>query len=195
MDSLSYSLGLMMASNLKEQGFDKVDAQAVASGIADFMNGDSLKVDIASAQRIVSEHFQQQKMSQYQPAIDAGKKFLAENGARPEVKTLPSGLQYEVLTAGPEGASPSASDKVTVHYEGTLLDGKVFDSSVQRGEPATFGVGQVISGWTEALQLMKPGDKWKLFIPYNLAYGERAAGPDITPFSTLIFEVELLKIN
>ena len=159
------------------------------------MNGDSLKVDIASAQRIVNEHFQKQKQAKHQGTIDAGKKFLAENGARPEVKTLPSGLQYEVLTAGPEGPSPAASDKVTVHYQGTLLDGTVFDSSVKRGQPASFGVGQVISGWTEALQLMKVGDKWKLFIPYDLAYGERGAGRDIGPFSTLVFEVELLGIN
>ena len=195
MDSLSYSLGLMMASNLKEQGFEKVDAQAVASGIADFMNGDSLKVDIASAQRIVNEHFQKQKQAKHQATIEAGKKFLVENGARPEVKTLPSGLQYEVLNAGPEGPSPDSADQVTVHYEGTLLDGTVFDSSVKRGQPATFGVGQVIKGWTEALQLMKAGDKWKLYIPYDLAYGERGAGRDIGPFSTLVFEVELLQIN
>ncbi len=195
MDSLSYSLGLMMASNLKDQGFENVDPQSMASGIADYLGGDSLKIDIASAQKIVNDYFQEQKRAKHKVNIEAGKKFLAENGARAEVKTTASGLQYEVLTAGPEGPSPNASDKVTVHYTGTLLDGTVFDSSVKRGQPATFGVGQVIGGWTEALQLMKVGDKWKLFIPSNLAYGERGAGKEITPFSTLIFEVELLEIN
>jgi len=119
---------------------------------------------------------------------------LAENKARNGVTTLDSGLQYEVLTAG-EGASPSKEDKVTVHYHGTLIDGTVFDSSVERGSPATFGVGQVIKGWTEALQLMKAGDKWKLFIPSDLAYGPRGAGGKIGPNAALIFEVELLSIE
>ena len=128
-----------------------------------------------------------------QPKAKAGQDFLAENAKRTEVVTLASGLQYEVITEG-QGATPKASDTVKVHYHGTLIDGKVFDSSVQRGEPATFGVTQVISGWVEALQLMPVGSKWKLFIPSNLAYGAQGAGQAIGPHTTLVFEVELLDI-
>jgi len=128
------------------------------------------------------------------PAIEEGRKFLAENGKKPGVITTASGLQYEVLTAG-TGETPKLTDKVTTHYKGTLINGKQFDSSYDRGEPATFPVSGVIKGWTEALQLMKVGDKWKLYIPYDLAYGERGAGRDIPPYSTLIFEIELLKVN
>lgn len=123
-----------------------------------------------------------------------GKKFLDENGKRAGVTTTASGLQYEIMQAG-TGAKPTANDKVTVHYHGTLLDGKVFDSSVQRGQTIDFPVTGVIAGWVEALQLMPMGSKWKLFIPYNLAYGERGAGGDIGPYETLVFEVELIKIN
>ena len=126
--------------------------------------------------------------------IEQGAAFLKKNGERAEVTTLKSGLQYEVIKEG-DGPSPKATDKVTTHYHGTLIDGTVFDSSVQRNEPATFPVNGVIPGWVEALQLMKVGSKWRLFVPYNLAYGERGAGQAIKPFSTLIFEVELLKIN
>ena len=126
--------------------------------------------------------------------IAAGKAFLADNAKRPEVTVLPSGLQYEVLTAG-TGAKPNASQKVTVHYEGTLIDGTVFDSSYKRGNPATFGVTQVIQGWVEGLQLMETGAKWKLYIPYDLAYGERGSPPQIKPFSALIFTVELISIQ
>lgn len=195
MDSLSYSLGLMLASNLKSQGFDTIDANSVSTAISDFMSGAPLKVDINDAKRIVNDYFQAQQQAEHKEAIDAGKQFLADNAKRPGVVKLASGLQYEVITNGPDGPKPSANSKVTVHYTGTLLDGTVFDSSVQRGEPATFGVNQVIKGWTEALQLMKAGDKWKLYIPYDLAYGERGAGRDITPYATLIFEVELIKIQ
>ncbi len=129
-----------------------------------------------------------------QENVATGKAFLEKNGERPEVTTTGSGLQYEIITPG-TGAKPEAADSVTVHYTGTLLDGTVFDSSVQRGEPATFGVSQVIPGWTEALQLMPEGSTWKLFIPSDLASGSRGAGPDIGPNSTLVFEVELLKVN
>ena len=134
------------------------------------------------------------KAKEHEGIIKEGKEFLAANAKRPEVKTLPSGLQYEVMKEG-TGAIPTAQDKVSVHYHGTLIDGTKFDSSVERGEPAEFGVTQVIPGWVEALQLMKTGSKWKLFIPSNLAYGERAAGAVIKPFSTLVFEVELLDIK
>ena len=130
---------------------------------------------------------------EYAPNVEAGEKFLAENAQKEGVVTLPDGLQYKVITEG-KGAKPTASDRVKVHYHGTLLDGTVFDSSVERGEPATFGVGQVIRGWTEALQLMPVGSKWMLYIPYDLAYGDRETGA-IKPFSTLVFEVELLSIE
>ncbi|HMP24208.1 MAG TPA: FKBP-type peptidyl-prolyl cis-trans isomerase [Saprospiraceae bacterium] len=194
MDSVSYSLGVLMAQNLKQQGFDQVDAAALTQGFEDALKGNALKINAEQANQLVSSYMQSKQAKQFEGVIAAGQQFLAENAQRPGVVTLPSGLQYEVLQEG-TGTSPSDSDKVTVHYEGTLLDGTVFDSSVQRGQPATFGVTQVIQGWVEALQLMTEGAKWKLFIPHNLAYGERGAGPKIGPYSTLIFEVELLKIN
>ena len=128
------------------------------------------------------------------PVLEEGKQFLAENGKKANIKTTASGLQYEVITSG-TGATPKLTDKVTTHYKGTLINGKQFDSSYDRGEPATFPVNGVIKGWTEALQLMKEGDKWRLYIPYDLAYGERGAGKDIPPFATLIFDIELIKVN
>ena len=137
---------------------------------------------------------QQQSEKVNADKIAAGAKFLEENAKRSEVVTLPSGLQYEVLTAG-TGAKPTSSQKVTVHYEGSLIDGSVFESSYDRGNPATFGVTRVIQGWVEGLQLMKEGAKWKLFIPYNLAYGERGSPPTIKPFSALIVTIELISIQ
>lgn len=194
MDSLSYSLGVLLAQNLRQQGFEQVNAAQLAEAIADVMGNKPLKVDANNANRIVQNHMQAQQTKKYEKNIAEGKAFLEANGKRKGVTTLPSGLQYEVLKAG-NGPKPTASQSVTVHYHGTLIDGTVFDSSVERGQPATFGVTQVIQGWVEALQLMPEGSKWKLFIPYNLAYGERGAGGKIGPYSTLIFEVELLKIN
>lgn len=194
MDSVSYSLGVLMAQSLKQQGFDKIDAASLAKGLEDVIKGNALPMSVEQCNEVVSDYVQKQQAKKYDTAIATGKKFLEENAKRPGVVTLPSGLQYEVLKAG-SGATPTAKDKVTVHYHGTLINGTVFDSSVERGEPATFGVTQVIQGWVEALQLMNVGAKWKLFIPYNLAYGERGAGGTITPYSTLVFEVELLKIN
>ncbi len=194
MDSVSYSLGVLMAQNLKQQGFDKVDAASLVKGFEDVVQGNALKISADEANQVVSTYMQAKQAKQYEGVIAAGQQFLAENAKRPGVVTLPSGLQYEILRAG-DGAKPMPQDQVTVHYEGKLLNGTVFDSSVQRGQPATFGVTQVIQGWVEALQLMPQGAKWKLFIPYNLAYGERGAGPTIGPYSTLVFEVELLKIN
>ncbi|MFN7116742.1 MAG: FKBP-type peptidyl-prolyl cis-trans isomerase [Saprospiraceae bacterium] len=194
MDSLSYSLGVLVAQNLKQQGFENIDAASLTKGLEDVLKGDSLKIDINTASETVQAYAQAQQAKQFENTISAGKQFLAENAKRAEVKTTASGLQYEVLKEG-SGPKPTANDQVTVHYTGKLMDGTVFDSSVERGEPATFGVTQVIQGWVEALQMMPVGSKWRLYIPYNLAYGERGAGQVIGPYSTLIFDVELLEIN
>ena len=194
MDSLSYSMGVLVAQNLKQQGFNDLDGSAFAKGLEDVMQGNALQISPEKANQIAQQYLTEQKSKAHAGTIEAGKKFLAENGKREGVTTLPSGLQYEIMKEG-TGPKPAASDKVSVHYHGTLLDGTIFDSSVQRGQPAEFGVTQVISGWVEALQLMPTGSKWKLFIPYNLAYGDRGAGPTIKPFSTLVFEVELLGIQ
>lgn len=194
MDTISYSLGILLAQSIKSQGFTQLNAESIAQGIDDFLTEKPLAIDVETANRTIQNYLQNSKMRQYQEKIAKETLYLEENGKRSEVVVLPSGLQYEILTPG-EGPLPTLNDKVTVHYHGTLIDGTVFDSSVQRGAPATFGVGQVISGWVEALQLMQPGAKWKLYIPYDLAYGDRAAGPTIQPFSALIFEVELISIN
>lgn len=193
MDSLSYSLGIIVGQNIKNQGIDNVDAASLAEGLSDILTGGSLKIDIPDANAMLNDYFKMKQMAQFEEIVAEGKKFLEENKQRPEVTTTASGLQYEVLTEG-TGASPDISDRVTVHYHGSLLNGQVFDSSVERGTPATFGVGQLITGWTEALQLMKEGSKWRLYIPFDLAYGERGAGQDIPPYSTLVFDVELIKI-
>lgn len=190
MDSVSYSLGVLVAQDLKSQGFDDINPEAFSQALADVMNGRELKVGEEEASMV----FQTYAMQKQEEKNKAQKTFLEENAKREGVTTLPSGLQYEVLKKG-EGESPSATDKVTVHYHGTLIDGTVFDSSVERGEPATFPVNGVIKGWVEALQLMQVGDKWKLFIPSELAYGSRGAGQVIGPGATLVFEVELLSIN
>ena len=194
MDSVSYSFGVLIAQNLKSQGLDSLDQAQLAQGIQDVLKGAKLRYDVQQCNNIVQQHMTALESKKYAGNVEEGKKFLAENSKRSGVVTLPSGLQYEVLTAG-SGPKPTASDRVTVHYTGTLVDGTVFDSSVDRGEPATFGVTQVIQGWVEGLQLMPLGSKWKFFIPYELGYGERGAGRVIGPFATLIFEVELLKIN
>jgi FKBP-type peptidyl-prolyl cis-trans isomerase FklB len=194
MDSLSYSLGVLVAQNLKNQGFEKLDAESLSSAISDVLNDGEIKIETDKANALVQGYLQQKQQAQFASVIAENTKFLEENAKRGEVTTLPSGLQYEVLKEG-EGDKPGATDKVTVHYHGTLIDGTVFDSSVERGSPTSFGVNQVIKGWTEALQLMPKGAKWKLYIPYDLAYGERGAGGKIGPYSTLIFEVELLEIN
>lgn len=193
MDSLSYSLGVLLAENLKQQGFDKLDEASLTTAIKDVMSGKETQISVQEANGFVQQHMQKKQEAQFADAKQAGEKFLKENAQREEVNVLPSGLQYEVLEPG-SGEKPSADSKVKVHYHGTLIDGTVFDSSVERGEPATFGVNQVISGWTEALQLMPEGAKWKLYIPSDLAYGARGAGQKIGPYSTLIFEVELLEI-
>lgn len=194
MDSLSYSVGVMMAQGLKSQKMTDLNATDLAKGIDDVLKDHDLAIPEDEVKNIFQNYLQKQKEGQHTAAVAEGKAFLAKNKARPEVVTLPSGLQYEVLKKG-TGSKPTKENQVTVHYHGSLIDGTVFDSSVERGQPATFGVTQVISGWTEALQLMPQGSKWKLFLPSNLAYGDRGAGPKIGPFSTLIFEVELLDIK
>lgn len=193
MDKISYALGVSLGANLKNNGFESLDYEKLAEGMQDLMDGKSLQMSIQEAQSIINQYFQQLQEKAHAGNIEEGKTFLTENAKRPEVITTASGLQYEVLTEG-KGEKPAAADRVQVHYHGTLLNGEVFDSSVNRGEPATFGVTQVISGWVEALQLMPVGSKWKLYIPSDLAYGAQGAGQSIGPHTTLIFEVELLAI-
>ncbi|MFT4759380.1 MAG: FKBP-type peptidyl-prolyl cis-trans isomerase FklB [Paraglaciecola sp.] len=194
MDTLSYSVGVILAQNLKQQGLTELDTKTLASAIDDVLQDNDLKINAEEAQGIFREAMMAKAEAAKSVNQVAGEAFLAKNGAREVVNTLESGLQYEVITKG-AGPSPAATDKVTVHYHGMLIDGTVFDSSVERGSPASFPVNGVIPGWVEALQLMAIGDKWKLVIPASLAYGERGAGGQIGPNSTLIFEVELLKIN
>lgn len=200
-DKLSYALGLSMGNNFKRSGVEEINVQDFADGVAAVYYGSDPKMTYADAQQTVQDYFLALQKKQEEAAkkmaevnAKAGEDFLLENGKRAEVKTTPSGLQYEVLKEG-EGESPKADQSVTVHYTGKLIDGTVFDSSVERGEPATFGVTQVIPGWVEALQLMKVGAKWRLYIPSALAYGPQGAGGIIGPNQTLIFDVELLKIN
>lgn len=190
----SYCFGVVIASNMKTQGLDSLDMETFLIAMKDVFSDKPLKVDRREAERTIQQYMQQAMMKKSAIVKEESQKFLDANKAKPGVKTTASGLQYQVLTEG-TGKTPSPSDRVTVHYTGKLTDGSVFDSSVQRGQPATFGVNQVIPGWTEALQLMKEGDKWMLYIPYALAYGERGSPPQIPPFSTLVFEVELIKVN
>ncbi|MEA4852290.1 MAG: FKBP-type peptidyl-prolyl cis-trans isomerase [Paludibacter sp.] len=193
MEKISYALGLSLGNNLINSGIGELDYAKLAKGIQDVLEQNQPEISYQEAQQVINTFFEALQAKAGEAAIAAGKNFLAENAKRPEVVTLPSGLQYEILTKG-TGNIAKASDTVKVHYHGTLIDGNVFDSSVNRGEPATFGVTQVISGWVEALQLMPVGSKWKLFIPSDLAYGAQGAGQAIGPHTTLIFEVELLDI-
>jgi len=193
MEKVSYALGLSLGNNLLSSGINSLDYAKLAKGIQDVLEQNQPEMSYQDAQSVINDFFQsvQEKISQ--KAIQEGKAFLEKNAQRPEVVTLESGLQYEVITKG-DGVVPTASDEVKVHYHGTLIDGTVFDSSVSRGEPAVFGVTQVISGWVEALQLMPVGSKWKLYIPSDLAYGARGAGQHIAPHTSLVFEVELIEI-
>ena len=194
MEKVSYALGLSLGNNLSQSGVTELDYNKFAQGIKDVLEKNKPEISYQETQAVISDFFQELQSKMFQKNIDDGKAFLAENAKRAEVVTLPSGLQYEILTEG-TGETPKSSDTVEVHYHGTLIDGSVFDSSYNRGEPAVFGVTQVISGWVEALQLMPVGSKWKLFIPSDLAYGERGAGQAIAPHSTLVFDVELLNIK
>ena len=193
MDKVSYALGLSLGNNLLGSGVNALNYAKLAKGIQDVMEQKTPEISYQEAQTIIGNFFQALQEKVGEAAKTEGLVFLAENAKRPEVVTLASGLQYEIITEG-TGTTPKASDSVSVHYHGSLIDGTVFDSSVNRDEPATFGVTQVISGWVEALQLMPVGSKWKLFIPSDLAYGAQGAGQSIAPHSTLIFEVELLGI-
>jgi peptidyl-prolyl cis-trans isomerase len=201
MDKLSYALGIGIGSQLAGMGAKELNIDDFAQAIKDVISGSELKVDNAEAQTLVQNFFQEQEAKQQAAAAEAGKAakaageaFLAENGKKDGVVTLPSGLQYQVLKEG-DGKKPSATDKVVCHYEGTLIDGTVFDSSYQRNQPATFGLNQVIAGWTEGVQLMQEGAKYRFFIPYNLAYGEHGAGAQIPPFAALVFDVELIEVK
>ncbi len=200
LDSVAYSIGMNIAQNLKGQGLDKINVNLLAKGIQDVLTAGKGDLDDNQAQMILGNYFnrlQTQRQSEEAKKFEgnklAGATFLEENKKKAGVVTLPSGLQYEIMKAG-EGPKPTINNTVKTHYHGTLIDGTIFDSSVKRGQPAEFPVGGVIQGWVEALQLMPVGSKWKLYVPYNLAYGERAAGQEIKPYSTLIFEVELLEI-
>lgn len=192
----SYGIGRQMGDQLAANPFDGLDAAAVAAGVSDVLAGIASQVSdeaMNAAFAVIREQMQAKEAEKHQDVVVAGAEFMAANATREGVVTLESGLQYEILTAG-EGEKPTASSTVRTHYHGTLTDGTVFDSSVDRGEPAEFPVNGVIAGWTEALQLMPTGSKWRLTIPHNLAYGERGAGASIGPFSTLVFDVELLEI-
>lgn len=193
MDKVSYALGMSIGHQLQQMNATDLNIDDFAQAITDVFNGDA-KLSDAEAQAAVQDFFSRKAEEQAKAAKAEGENFLAENAKKEGVKTLPSGLQYKVLREG-DGRKPSATDKVECHYEGTLINGEVFDSSYRRGETATFGLNQVIKGWTEGLQLMQEGAKYRFFIPYNLAYGEHGASQSIPPYAALIFDVELIKVK
>ena len=194
MDKISYALGLSMGQNLMGSGVESLNYQDLAAGIEDVLTHQQPKISYQEAQQVLNTFFQELEQKIAGAAKEAGEKFLAENAKREGVKVTESGLQYEILEPS-LGQKPKATDTVRVHYEGTLIDGTVFDSSYKRGESITFPLNGVIKGWTEGLQLMSIGSKYKFFIPYQLAYGERGAGASIPPYAALIFTVELLGIE
>ena len=185
MDKFSYGLGMGIGQNLLSMGVKDMSVEDFIKGISDVLAGNNTEITHAEAQKVVNEHFQKMAEEAYAVNKEAGEKFLAENAKKEGVVVLPSGLQYK---------KPSATDRVQCHYEGTLIDGTIFDSSIKRGEPAVFGVNQVIRGWVVALQLMQEGAKWRLYIPYDMAYGEHGAGEMIPHYSALVFDVELIKV-
>ena len=201
MDKLSYALGIGIGTQLRGMGATNLNSDDFAQAIKDAIAGKKLKVDNKEAQTLVNNFFAEQQARKEAAAAEAGRAakavgedFLAENAKKDNIVVLPSGLQYEVIREG-NGKKPSATSKVKCHYEGTLIDGTKFDSSYDRGEPATFGLNQVIAGWTEGLQLMTEGAKYRFFIPYNLGYGERGAGASIPPYAALVFDVELIEVQ
>lgn len=193
MDKISYALGLGIGQQLKSMNIASFSIDDFTRSIADVMNGAETAMTAREAQQMLNEYFENKAKEDAQEAIAEGAAFLKTNAEREGVVTTKSGLQYEILTEG-TGKSPKATDKVRCHYEGRLINGQVFDSSYQRNEPADFGLNQVIAGWTEGVQLMKEGAKYRFFIPYLLGYGERGAGSQIPPYSTLVFDVELIKV-
>ena len=193
-EKLSYCLGANIGMSLQSQGLEDLDVKNFTEALNDVLSKAELKINAEEINNYLQAYFGKIQQEQQNKAVGEGKKFLESNKEKTGVTTLESGLQYEVLTEG-NGAKPKASDTVTTHYHGTLISGEVFDSSVERGQPASFPVNGVIAGWVEALQLMAVGSKWRLFVPSNLAYGERGAGQKIGPHTTLIFEVELISID
>ncbi|OAV45912.1 FKBP-type peptidyl-prolyl cis-trans isomerase [Lewinella sp. 4G2] len=193
MDSVSYALGVVLSKNLSGQGFTDVNADEFAKGFSEGL-ANTAAISPDQANKIIQNFMQAKQEEESKELRKDGEDFLAENAKRPEVKVTESGLQYEVLKEG-TGASPSATETVEVHYHGTLIDGTVFDSSVDRGQTISFGLNQVIPGWTEGVQLMKEGAKYRFFIPYNLAYGARGSAPKIPPYAALIFDVELFEVK
>ena len=194
MDKISYALGMLIAQNLKEMKVEGLNTARFAQAVTAVLSGEKTEMSLTEAQNTVQKFLQEREAEAGRAAREAGEAFLAENAKKEGIVTLPSGLQYQVLQEG-NGKSPKATDQVKCHYEGTLINGKVFDSSYRRGEPATFPLNGVIAGWTEGLQLMKEGAKYRFFIPFNLAYGTRGAGQDIPPYATLIFDVELIEVK
>jgi FKBP-type peptidyl-prolyl cis-trans isomerase FklB len=192
-DSISYSLGVLFGNNIKQQGFENIDQETVFKAMKDVMADKGLKIDLGQASNFIKEEVNRLQKAKMEILKKDGIKFLEENAKREGVTVLESGVQYEILTQG-DGARPQLTDQVTTHYHGMLTNGSVFDSSVNRGTPATFPVNGVISGWQEVLQLMPVGSKWKVFIPQDKAYGAQGAG-SIPPYSALIFEIELISIN
>ena len=193
MDKVSYALGLSIGNNFQNSGINDLQIEDFVKGLKDILGGQTPEISYDEAKQVINDYFMKLQKEKFEINKKAGEEFLDINKGKAGVVTLPSGLQYQVLQKG-EGPKPTASDKVKCHYHGTLINGTVFDSSVQRGEPAVFGVSQVIPGWVEALQLMPVGSKWRLFIPSDLAYGEHGAGEAIEPNSALVFDVELLDI-
>lgn len=194
MNELSYSLGVSVGLNLKDQGFEVNSVEDFAQAMNDVLSGNDLAIPAEKVNEIVNNYFQDLQAKRAAEMQEGQKAFFEENGKREQVTTTDSGLQYEVFTEG-KGEKPAPTEKVTVHYHGTLIDGTVFDSSIQRGEPASFPVNGVIQGWQEALTLMTAGSKWRVFIPSELAYGERGAGNAIPPHSPLVFDIELISID
>jgi FKBP-type peptidyl-prolyl cis-trans isomerase len=198
LDSVGYAIGILVGSNNQQQianapGGEEINLEALSAAFRSSIMGEETAMTKEEADVMVREFFERAGENEAQKNLEEGNAFLEQNKQREGIEVTESGLQYEVLKEG-TGAKPTASDRVKVHYHGTLIDGTVFDSSVERGEPATFGVSQVIPGWTEALQLMQEGAKWKIYLPSLIAYGERGAGQNIGPNTTLIFEVEVLEI-
>lgn len=193
MDKISYALGLGIGHQLKNMGIENFSVEDFAQSIKDVMEDKATAMTSQEAQALLNTYFQEKQKAESQKAISEGKAFLEENAKKEGVVTTKSGLQYEILTEG-TGKQPKATDTVRCHYEGSLINGSVFDSSYNRGEPAEFGLSQVIPGWTEGVQLMKEGAKYRFYIPYLLGYGENGAGSSIPPYSTLIFDVELIKV-